>query len=218
MRHYGIPEKFISIIKTTYKGMTCRVLHERKTTDQFGVKTDVRQECKLSPFLFLVAIDWTTRTSTEGHIFLQCTLWEQLDDLDLALGSSFTQPEEMQEKTSLIETTAAMLELNVNKCKTNIMKINSKNNSPITLQGDVLDEVQSITYLGRIVGTNGGTYVSDVRARIGKTRAAFIVLNTIWKSREISEPIKLSLTQLLRLCLCMAYHKIHATEDPNFCK
>lgn len=26
MRHYGIPEQFISIIKTTYKGMTCRVV------------------------------------------------------------------------------------------------------------------------------------------------------------------------------------------------
>ena len=38
--------------------------------------------------------------------------------------------------------------------------------------------------------TNGGTD-SDVRARIGKARAAMIVLNKIWKPRDISISIKL---------------------------
>ena len=54
MRHYGIPEKFILIIKTTYMGITCRVLHEGTTTDQFEVKTGLRQGCILSPFLLLM--------------------------------------------------------------------------------------------------------------------------------------------------------------------
>ena len=27
MKHYGIPDKYISIVKATYDGMTCRVLH-----------------------------------------------------------------------------------------------------------------------------------------------------------------------------------------------
>ena len=39
MRHYGMPEKFISIIKTAYKRITCRILHEGKITYQFEVKT-----------------------------------------------------------------------------------------------------------------------------------------------------------------------------------
>ena len=38
--------------------------------------------------------------------------------------------------------------------------------------------------------TNGGTD-SDVRDRIGKARAAFIVCNKIWKSRKCSIPTKL---------------------------
>ena len=50
----------------------------------------------------------------------------------------------------------------MNKDKTKIMKINSKNNSPITPQGEVLDEVQSFAYLGSIMDTNVGTD-SDVR-------------------------------------------------------
>ena len=51
----------------------------------------------------------------------------------------------MQEKTSLMETTVATLGLNVNKDKTKVMKTNSKNNSPNTLQGEVIDELQSFT-------------------------------------------------------------------------
>ena len=43
MRYYGIPGKFISIIKTTYKGMTCGVIYEEKTIDQLDVQTGVRQ-------------------------------------------------------------------------------------------------------------------------------------------------------------------------------
>ena len=61
--------------------------------------------------------------------------------------------------------------------KHKILKINI-NNSPITLHGEVLDEVQSFAYLGTIVDTKGGTD-GDVRVRIGKARAAFVVLNKI---------------------------------------
>ena len=32
MRHYGIPEKFIAIIKNTCEGMSCKVLHEGTLT------------------------------------------------------------------------------------------------------------------------------------------------------------------------------------------
>ena len=34
MRHYGILEKFIAVIKNTYDGMSCKVLHEGALTDK----------------------------------------------------------------------------------------------------------------------------------------------------------------------------------------
>ena len=85
MRHYGIPQKIINLIKATYTDMKCRVLHEGKLTDTFGIETGVRQGCLLSPLLFLLTIDWimkTTVTNTRNGI--QWTLTEQLDDLDFA--------------------------------------------------------------------------------------------------------------------------------------
>ena len=58
LRHYGIPQKLVNIIRESYDGFRCRVVHEGGLTDSFEVKTGVRQGCLLSPFLFLLAIDW----------------------------------------------------------------------------------------------------------------------------------------------------------------
>ena len=54
MAHYGIPQKFINIIRNSYNNMQCRVIHEGKLTESF----DVKQGCLLSPFLFPLAIDY----------------------------------------------------------------------------------------------------------------------------------------------------------------
>ena len=42
----------------------------------------MRQGCIQSPFL--TVIDWTVRTSTEGHKHLQCTVCKQLENRDFA--------------------------------------------------------------------------------------------------------------------------------------
>jgi hypothetical protein len=83
MAHYGIPQKFINIIRNFYNNIQCRVIHEGKLTESFDVKTGVTQGCLLSPFLFLLAIDYIMRESTEGNRNgIQWTMWQQLDDLD----------------------------------------------------------------------------------------------------------------------------------------
>ena len=85
MALYGIPQKFINIIRNSYSNMQCRVIHEGKLTESFDVKTGVKQGYLLSPFLFLLAIDYIMRVSTEGkRNGIQWTMWHQLDDLDFA--------------------------------------------------------------------------------------------------------------------------------------
>ena len=58
MNSYGIPRKIISLVRNTYDGIRCRILHDGVLTDKLSIKTGVRQGCLLSPFLFLLAIDW----------------------------------------------------------------------------------------------------------------------------------------------------------------
>ena len=120
------------------------------------------------------------RESTEGRRNgIQWTLWNQLDDLDfaddialLAMAHKYTQ---MQDKTNQMEDSAAKLGLPVNKRKTKSMRINTTNDSPIMSDKGVVEDVSSFTYLGSIVNTNAGTD-EDVKARIGKARAAFNTL------------------------------------------
>jgi hypothetical protein len=42
--------------------MSCRVIHEGQLTEPFEVKTLLRQGCLISPFFFLLAVDWIMGT------------------------------------------------------------------------------------------------------------------------------------------------------------
>ena len=85
MRHYGIPEKCIAIIRNTYTGMQSKVIHEGQLTEAFNITTEVRQCCLLSPLLFLLAVDWIMKKATDGRRNgIQWTMFNQLDDLDFA--------------------------------------------------------------------------------------------------------------------------------------
>jgi hypothetical protein len=97
-----------SIIRNSYEELTCRMMHGNQlTADAFLVKTGVRQGCLLSPFLFLLAIDWVMKSSTaQKRNGIQCTLWTQLDDMDFAddLALLSHNQQVIQEKTiTLVE-------------------------------------------------------------------------------------------------------------------
>jgi len=193
LRHYGIPEKLISLIRCSYQSMSCRVLHAGRLSESFDVNTGVRQGCLLSPFLFLLVIDWIMRTTTSGRRNgIQWTLWKQLDDLDFAddLALLAHNHKQMQEKTTMLAETSGRVGLKINKKKTQLMKINTTANTPVEIDGDPIDEVDSFVYLGSMLDTHGGTD-RDVTARIGKARTAFIMLKNTWSSREISISTKL---------------------------
>ncbi|VDO58007.1 unnamed protein product [Schistosoma margrebowiei] len=104
-RHYGVPEKSADVIGNSCDGLQCKVVHGGQLTDAFQVRTGVKQGCLLSPFLFLLVVDWIMKTSTsKGKHGIQWTAQNQLDDLDfiddLALLSH--THEQMQTKTASV--------------------------------------------------------------------------------------------------------------------
>ena len=193
MRHYGIPRKLVNLVKCSYLGTSCRVVHEGQLTEQFEIKTGVRQGCLLSPFLFLLVIDWIMKTTTAGgRNGIQWTLWTQLEDLDFAddLALLSHSHHQMQSKTTKLARTSKQVGLNIHRGKTKIARMNTGNDEPVKLAESSLGEVTSFTYLGSIMDTEGGTD-ADVKARTGKARGAFLQLKNIWSSSILHQNTKL---------------------------
>ena len=189
LRHNGVPEKIVRMIRVFYNGFQARVLHEGEMTGSFSMNTGVRQGCLLSPLLFLVALDWVSRQAFGGNkTGIQFTLLQKLEDLDFAddmvlLSQKITH---MRQKFVALLEQAARVGLKINASKTKEMRIRCPaNTGNINCVGEVLEQVSAFTYLGSLITTSGGTE-EDVEARCRKAQVAFSILRPIWRSKFIS--------------------------------
>ena len=172
MRKYGIPEKIIRIIQLFYADFQCAVEDQGETGECFNIKTGVKQGCNMSGFLFLIVMDWIMgRTVGKGENGIRWRLTTKLDDLDFAddvalLSSSRNQ---MQEKTSRMDREAKRVSLKINLDKTNVIRINAKNQAPISIVGKNIKEVEEFTYLGAKVNEEGGG-MEDLQNRLSRKK------------------------------------------------
>ncbi|VDO86398.1 unnamed protein product [Schistosoma curassoni] len=147
-RHYGVPEKIVNIIRNSYDELQCKVVHGGQLADAFQVRTGVRQGCLLSPFLFLLVVDWIMKTSTsEGKHRIQWTAQNQLDNLDFAddLALLPNTHEQMQIKTTSVAAASASVGLNIHKGKKKVLKCNTENTNSITFDEETLEDEESFT-------------------------------------------------------------------------
>ncbi|VDP34899.1 unnamed protein product [Schistosoma curassoni] len=107
----------------------------------------------------------------------------QLDDLDFAddLALLSHTQQQMQEKTTSVAAVSAVVGLDIHKGKSKVLRYNTECTNPITIDEDLKD-VKTLTYLGSIIDEHGGSD-ADVKARIGKARAAYLQLKNIWNSK-----------------------------------
>ena len=188
MYHYGFPPKFVTIIQQLYEHATCQVIHDGKLTEPFTVQTGVRQGCLLSPTIFLMVVDWVMRQSTAGQrTGIQWTFTKQLEDLDFADDISLLshKQQDAQEKLCRVAEEAEKTGLQINIGKTEIMRVNNKQQDPVRLHQEDIKEVDKFVYLGSIISKDGGTD-EDIKCRINKARYAFNTLRPIWRSTALS--------------------------------
>ena len=136
----------------------------------------------LSPLLFLIAIDWTMKRSTEHHrTGIHWNLFSQLEDLDFAddLALLSETHKHMEQKTKMLQEKSSQLGLKINVGKTKVMKVNIRSSEPISLESRAVEEVQDFIYLGSNISTNGGAD-KDVELPINKARHAFRTLWALW--------------------------------------
>ncbi|VDP70241.1 unnamed protein product [Schistosoma curassoni] len=115
----------------------------------------------------------------------------QLDDLDFADDVALLSQtqQQIQEKTTSVAAASAAIGLNIHKGESRILRYNTTCNNRVTLDGEDLENVKTFTYLGSIIDEHGGSD-TDVKARIGKARAAYLQLRNIWNSKQLSTNTK----------------------------
>ena len=144
MRHYGIPEKYIRLVKCMYDNSECAVINGSGITEWFKIKSGVKQGCNMSGSLFLLVIDWIMRrTIADNTTGIRWNMMTKLDDLDYAddIALLSSAREQMQTKVDKLIKHAKSTGLNINASKTKVMRINANNNQAITASGEEIEDV-----------------------------------------------------------------------------
>ena len=85
VKSYGVPKQLVDLIKETYRGYMCRVVHEGSGSEPFPVRAGMRQGCILSPLMFLIVIDVVMRNVNRDRCRgIRWGLVDRLEDLDFA--------------------------------------------------------------------------------------------------------------------------------------
>ena len=186
--------------KQIKKNFTLELRNRLKVLDELerlGRTETEESECKVETiwenFLFILVIDWILRNTTANHRRgLRWKFNTFLEDLDFAddivlLSSRYS---DLENKSNLFNTYANSVGLNINKKKTQTMRINAKSHKNLEIDRNEIGDVKEFTYLGSVLDTNGGAE-ADIRNRILKAKTAFYGLNKIWKSSNIQSKTKI---------------------------
>ncbi|VDO89541.1 unnamed protein product [Schistosoma margrebowiei] len=119
----------------------------------------------------------------------------------------------MQEKTTSVAAASVAIGLNIHKGKSKILRYNTPCTNRITFDREALQDASTYTYLDSIINEHGGSD-SDMKARIGKARAAYLQLKSIWNSKQLSTNTKVTIfnTNVKTVLL----QKLREVRNPSF--
>ena len=199
LRHYGIPEAVVNAISVLYKNSKSAVMVDGGLSDPFDVTTGVLQGDVLTPFLFVVLVDYLLKKVTwqldSGVVthprHSRRHPAKPLNDLDFAdditlLESSISRAQVQLTKTA---EAAADLGLVISAPKTEYMTVNCNPQPALQVYGDPINHVSDFRYLGSMVAPGS----SDLIRRKSLAWCAFWKLEQLWKSPHISITTKVKL-------------------------
>ena len=188
---WGIPDEITATVLKYWEDVSLHLRIDGVTDDMaLHTKAGVLQGDPLSPFLFLLAIDYILRFLkpgvTVGSTHVQALAYAD----DVVLLSETT--EALQEQLQIFETVSHTigLHLNVGPEKTARMVINGVPTERLhLLDGTTVPDVSSYKYLGVPLGEVGYRRIADFKHRIRKSWACIRRLDGIWSS-NVSPQVK----------------------------
>ena len=130
LNYYGVPDKLVKIINTVYEDSECCVRTENGDTRLFKIMSGVKQGCVLSPFLFVIVIDYILRQSSGIGVKISK---RQISDLDFVNNVVLLEEAKLRLQLLLdsIDEKPEKMGLAVNVCKKKSM---AKSDSPLILK------------------------------------------------------------------------------------
>ena len=187
LKIYGIPDKLVNMIKAMYRNSKCVVIDGIETSHWFDVKSGVKQGCVMSGLLFLIVMVWRMTKTVENDNGIRWNFTTVLEDIDfvddLALLSSTKT--HIQKKVDRLNKHSKVIGMKTSIKKTKLMRYNAKDQTPVSVVGKDVEDVDSFTYLGAIVNKTEGAE-QDITARVGKARLSLNKLTKVWKSSQYS--------------------------------
>ena len=190
-----IPEKVMHLLQNMYNNSSSCVRVGNVTSDEFSIKTGVRQGCVISPLLFNTVVDAIMRKVFNDKGGIQYGAEGFITDLMFADDSAIFA-ESDAEATNILHDIAIVAEpygLKINSDKTKVL---TSDGSPaiVFLNNLQIEQVKEFKYLGSYVQEKKIDSSFDIQNRIGQASTAFGSLNwCIWKKNNISLQTKMRL-------------------------
>ena len=174
------------MIKTMYRNSKCAVIGGTETSQWFDVKSGVKQGYVVSGLLFVIVMDWImTKTVENDNNGIRWNFTTVLEDIDFADDPALLSSKKahIQKKVDRLNKHSKAIRMKTSIKKTKLVTFNAKDQTPVSIDGKDVEDVDSFTYLGSIVNKTGGAE-QDITARVGKARSSFDKLTKIWKSSQ----------------------------------
>ena len=196
LRKIGIPECLINVLCSLYNRQEATVRTEKGSTEWFNIGKGVRQGCILSRYLFNMYTEIIMRKaldSTETGVKIG---GQVIDNMRYADDTTLMEDTEHGMKNLIKrvkdESEKAGLYLNIKKTKL----MTTDNITEFKIDDEYIEIVESFIFLGSQITRNGGGD-SEIRRRIGMTRATMKQLAHVIKNNDLTLKTKIRLVNTL---------------------
>lgn len=213
----GCPPQLLSLIISFHENMKATVQFDGETSDEFQVKSGVKQGCVLAPTLFGIYFSVLLqcafqdcdegiylRTRSDGKLFNIARLRAKTKTSSILLRELLFADDaalisHSQEKLQLIldqlQDMCKKFSLDISRKKTVIMAQNTSHPTTIHLNDQTLDEVTEFTYLGSTT-TSSLSLEKELNTRIGKAATTFSRLSSrAWNNKKLTLKTKMLIYQ-----------------------
>uniref|UniRef100_A0A674PNH7 Reverse transcriptase domain-containing protein n=1 Tax=Takifugu rubripes TaxID=31033 RepID=A0A674PNH7_TAKRU len=194
LREYGVSGPLIRAVRSLYDRCQSLVRIAGSKSNSFPVRVGLRQDCPLSPILFIIFMDRISRCShgVEGIRFGDLRIASLLFADDVVLLASSAR--DLQLSLDRFAATCEAAGMRISTSKSEAMVLDRKKvECLLRVKEEILPQVEEFKYLG-VLFTSEGRMEREIDRRIG---AASAVMRTLHRSvvvkRELSRKAKLSI-------------------------